>query len=239
MILRSSVTGGRMSMTRGRRSIRPQRWRSWRGWRAGGACSSSRSGPVGSGFHWPPAGSRSRVSRRRRRWWSDFGPNRTVIGSPWSSVTWPTYRRRGRSGSCTWSSTRCLTCPTQTARRTACATSHASWSPAARSSFECFVPDLTRYDRGQRVEALAVTEEYATIEVVRHYAVAQRVRTQKITFDSQGVRLHPVALRYCWPSELDLMAEKAGLRLHERYADWDRRPFASDSASHVSVYRLG
>jgi SAM-dependent methyltransferase len=102
---------------------------------------------------------------------------------------------------------------------------------------ECFVPDPARYDRGQGVEALAVTEEHATIEVVRHDAVAQRVRTQKITFDAQGVRLHPVALRYCWPSELDLMAEKAGLRLQERYADWDRSPFASDSASHVSVYR--
>jgi hypothetical protein len=57
-----------------------------------------------------------------------------------------------------------------------------------------------------------------------------------LAFDSQGLRLYPVALRYCWPSELDLMAEKAGLRLRQRYADWDRRPFASDSAS---VYRLG
>jgi hypothetical protein len=103
---------------------------------------------------------------------------------------------------------------------------------------ECFVPDLARYDGGQRVEALAVTEEYATIEVVRHDAVAQRLRTQKITFDGQGVRLHPVALRYCWRSELDLMAENAGLRLRARYADWDQRPFTSDSARHVSVYRL-
>jgi hypothetical protein len=39
------------------------------------------------------------------------------------------------------------------------------------------------------------------------------------------------------PSELDLMAAQAGLRLEERYADWDRRPFGSDSAGHVSVYR--
>jgi hypothetical protein len=82
-----------------------------------------------------------------------------------------------------------------------------------------------------------VTEDSATIEVVRHDAVAQRLATQKITFDEQGVRLHPVALRYGWPSELDLMAAQAGLRLGERYADWDRRPFASDSAGHVSVYR--
>src|SRR6266540_3917504 len=39
--------------------------------------------------------------------------------------------------------------------------------------------------------------------------VAQRFNTQKITFDGQGIRLLPVALRYSWPSELDLMAGQA------------------------------
>ena len=47
----------------------------------------------------------------------------------------------------------------------------------------------------------------------------------------------PVALRYAWPGELDLMAAAAGLRLAERYGDWDRRPFDSLSAKHISVYR--
>jgi SAM-dependent methyltransferase len=111
--------------------------------------------------------------------------------------------------------------------------------PGGAFVLECFVPDLARYDRQQRVEALDVTEDAATIEVIRHDAVAQRVMTQKVTFDAHGIRLHPVALRYCWPSELDLMAAQAGLRLSERHADWDRRPFASDSPSHVSVYRPG
>jgi SAM-dependent methyltransferase len=104
---------------------------------------------------------------------------------------------------------------------------------------ECFVPDPARFDRGQRVEALAVTEDSATIEVFSHDAAAQRYRTQKITFSSQGIRMLPVALRYCWPSELDLMAGQAGLRLAERYAGWDRRPFGSDAVAHVSVYRPG
>lgn len=104
---------------------------------------------------------------------------------------------------------------------------------------ECFVPDPSKFDRDQRVEALAVTEDSATIEVYRHDAAAQRFNTQKITFNSRGIRLLPVALRYSWPSELDLMAGQAGLRLGERYADWDRRPFGSDSTSHVSVYRPG
>jgi SAM-dependent methyltransferase len=102
---------------------------------------------------------------------------------------------------------------------------------------ECFVPDPSRFDRGQRVEALSVTEDAATIEVFRHDAVAQRFNTQKITFTAQGIRMLPVALRYSWPSELDLMARNAGLQLAERYADWDRRPFTAASPSHISVYR--
>jgi SAM-dependent methyltransferase len=103
---------------------------------------------------------------------------------------------------------------------------------------ECFVPDPARFDRGQRVQALAVTEDSATIEVFRHDAVAQRYNSQKIRFTSEGIRMLPVALRYAWPSELDLMAAQAGLRLQERYAGWDRRPFDADSTSHVSVYRF-
>jgi hypothetical protein len=45
-----------------------------------------------------------------------------------------------------------------------------------------------------------------------------------------------VVLRYAWPSELDLMARLAGLRLRERWGGWNREPFDDDSAKHVSVY---
>jgi len=58
-----------------------------------------------------------------------------------------------------------------------------------------------------------------------------------ITLDGQGMHLRPVAIRYSWPGELDLMADRAGLRLAERHAGWDRRPFTSASTSHVSVYQ--
>jgi len=51
------------------------------------------------------------------------------------------------------------------------------------------------------------------------------------------MHLRPVAIRYCWPSELDLMAKQAGLRLWERHSDWDWRPFDSSSGGHVSVYQ--
>jgi hypothetical protein len=45
-----------------------------------------------------------------------------------------------------------------------------------------------------------------------------------------------VPFRYVWPSELDLMAQLAGLRLRERWAGWNREPFTTDSRSHVSVW---
>jgi len=36
--------------------------------------------------------------------------------------------------------------------------------------------------------------------------------------------------------EFDLMAQLAGLRLRERWGDWDRSPFTADSTKHVSVW---
>jgi hypothetical protein len=43
--------------------------------------------------------------------------------------------------------------------------------------------------------------------------------------------------RYVWPSELDLMARLAGMRLRERWSGWNREPFKSDCGSHVSVWQ--
>jgi SAM-dependent methyltransferase len=102
---------------------------------------------------------------------------------------------------------------------------------------ECFVPDVTRFDRGQRVQTLAVTEDSAVFELSRHDAAQQRVATQIVTLDADGTHLRPVAIRYSWPSELDLMAGQAGLCLADRYGGWDRRPFDSSSGGHVSVYQ--
>ena len=53
-----------------------------------------------------------------------------------------------------------------------------------------------------------------------------------------GTTLRPLRLRYCWASELDLMVRLAGLRLRERYQDWDRGPFTGESQDHISVYEV-
>ena len=50
------------------------------------------------------------------------------------------------------------------------------------------------------------------------------------------MRLFPVVARYAWPSELDLMARIAGLRLHERWGDWERAAFTAASRNCISVW---
>jgi hypothetical protein len=82
-----------------------------------------------------------------------------------------------------------------------------------------------------------VTEDSAIPEISRHDKVQQRVTTQMLMLDGQGMHLRSVAIRYSWPAELDLMAGRAGLRLTERHAGWDQRPFTSASSGHVSVYQ--
>jgi len=82
-----------------------------------------------------------------------------------------------------------------------------------------------------------VSGDSAILEVSRHDRGRQRTDTQMITFDGQGMHLRPVAIRYSWRSELDLMADRAGLRLAGRYAGWDRQPFTAASDRHVSVDR--
>ena len=59
---------------------------------------------------------------------------------------------------------------------------------------------------------------------------------RKSSLTDGHVRLYPLQIRYVWPSELDLMAQLAGLRLRERWSNWKREPFDSESTKHISIY---
>ncbi|MFC7106985.1 YcaO-like family protein [Nonomuraea rubra] len=68
--------------------------------------------------------------------------------------------------------------------------------------------------------------------------VTQEMRTCHIRLsETEGVQLRPGAVRYIWPSELDLMARIAGMRLHERWSSWDKAPFTATSTRNISAYR--
>jgi hypothetical protein len=81
-----------------------------------------------------------------------------------------------------------------------------------------------------------VGSDYVSIEVATLDTVRQRMETTQIRFGPHGPELHPANHRYAWPSELDLMARIAGLRLTQRWADWRQTPFDQTSWTHVSVY---
>lgn len=101
---------------------------------------------------------------------------------------------------------------------------------------EAFVPDLNRFTGGQVNWATKVTADEVQLDVGQHDPATQRVVSQKVVITDGSVKLYPVQIRYCWPSELDLMAQLAGLRLRERWSNWKREPFTSQSGQHISIY---
>ncbi len=111
--------------------------------------------------------------------------------------------------------------------------------PGGRFLLECFVPDQTRFTRGQATYTHHVDTEQVYLEFTQHDPVAQRSTSQLVTLREDGIRMHPVQIRYAWPSELDLMARLAGMELEHRWdGGWRREPFTARSTSHVSVYRV-
>jgi SAM-dependent methyltransferase len=110
-------------------------------------------------------------------------------------------------------------------------------APGGRFVIECFTPDLSRFDRGQRMGATAVELDEVRLDTSMHDPVRQVVRTQHVVIRESGIELFPVAIRYAWPAELDLMARAAGLEREERYDGWDERPFTGMTEAMVTVYR--
>jgi SAM-dependent methyltransferase len=101
---------------------------------------------------------------------------------------------------------------------------------------EAFVPDPGRFEQDQSFRTNQVGADHVILEAARHDPVGQRVYAQSISLSETGTKFYPVRLRYAWPSELDLMARLAGLRLRGRWGGWHREPFTASSVRHVSVY---
>ena len=100
---------------------------------------------------------------------------------------------------------------------------------------QAFVPDPARFDRAQRVSARVVETDEVSLETSKYDPVTQQVASQIVSLRTDAIRLYPVRIRLVWPSELDLMARLAGLRLRERWGGWKREPYTGEGW-HVSVY---
>jgi SAM-dependent methyltransferase len=110
----------------------------------------------------------------------------------------------------------------------------AQLEPGGWFVIEVIVPQLQRLPPGETVRPITVTPAHLGFE---EFEVATQIAWSHHYWVVDG-RLETLSapFRYVWPSELDLMARLAGMTLRERWADWHRAPFTSDSRSHVSVW---
>lgn len=109
-------------------------------------------------------------------------------------------------------------------------------SPNGVFVVEAFVPDVARFDRGQRTSVARLALDEVDLDAAVHDPVAQTIATQHVLIRRGRISTQPVFCRYAWPPELDLMARLAGLELRSRHGGWRGEPFSASSGSHVSIY---
>jgi SAM-dependent methyltransferase len=107
--------------------------------------------------------------------------------------------------------------------------------PGGSFVIEVGVPGLRRLPPGETHQVFDASELHWGIDeydVASQGLISHHFRLVEGRYDRVSI-----PFRYVWPAELDLMAQLAGLELHDRWASWQRDPFTSDSRSHVSVWR--
>ncbi len=82
----------------------------------------------------------------------------------------------------------------------------------------------------------SIDENEVRLIVSKGDPATQALRSAHVILRADGIRIIPVLGRHIPPAELDLMASLAGLRLRERWGNWQREPFSPQSRRHVSIY---
>jgi SAM-dependent methyltransferase len=99
---------------------------------------------------------------------------------------------------------------------------------------EVGVPALRRLPPGETVRAFDVGSERLGFD--EYDVAAQGLVSHHYRVVDGALDVVSVPFRYVWPSELDLMAQLAGMTLRERWGGWRREAFTADSEMHVSVW---
>jgi SAM-dependent methyltransferase len=107
-------------------------------------------------------------------------------------------------------------------------------APGGCFVIEVEVPDLQRLPPGRT--DLVFHRDADHVGVDEFDVVRQGLVSHHYTRVGDHYEAVSMPFRYVWPSELDLMARIAGMRLRERWSGWRREPFTSDSGQHVSVW---
>ena len=100
---------------------------------------------------------------------------------------------------------------------------------------EVIVPQLQHVPPGDSARVFTLKPDHVGIETFDDL-VGQIAWSHHWVYVQGKLVRHSAPYRYIWPSELELMAQLAGLRLRERWAAWDRTPFTATSTSQVAVF---
>jgi SAM-dependent methyltransferase len=106
--------------------------------------------------------------------------------------------------------------------------------PGGHFVIEVMVPQLQRLPPGDTLQVFDASESHWGID--EYDVVNQGLVSHHIDILDGKAERSSMPFRYVWPSELDLMAQLAGMRLRERWGGWKREPFTSESRKHVSVW---
>ena len=108
-------------------------------------------------------------------------------------------------------------------------------APGGYFVIENYIPSLQRLPPGETRHTFIATPTHVGVE---EYDVATQIAVSRHYWEIDGeLRRFSSPHRYVWPSELDLMAQLAGMSLWGRWNDWEREPFTSESRSHISVWQ--
>lgn len=107
--------------------------------------------------------------------------------------------------------------------------------PGGQFAVEVVVPPWQRLHPGETVVPFDVSPDHLGFDEID--TATQRSWSHHYWFLDGETKRFSAPFRYVWPSELDLMARLAGLELRERWSNWHRDPFTSESDSHVSVWQ--
>ena len=100
---------------------------------------------------------------------------------------------------------------------------------------EVMVPQVQRVPPGDTTRVFRLDPDHVGIETFDDLVGQIAWSHHWIHVRGRLVR-HSAPYRYVWPSELMLMGVVAGFRLKDRWANWQREPFTSDSTSQIAVF---
>jgi SAM-dependent methyltransferase len=107
-------------------------------------------------------------------------------------------------------------------------------NPGGCFVIENYIPELQRLPPGETNVVFTATASHVGFE---EYNVAAQVAISHHYWLVDGeLRNFSSPHRYVWPTELDLMARLAGMKLSDRWTNWNREPFTSASRGHVSIW---